>query len=409
MKIKQSFTAILIILLPLSCFMSHNDLFAQRFDVKFNFDGADREFIVVKPTGAVPAGGYPVVFMFHGSSGDGEQFYNSSKWKERGEIEKFITVFPTALKYCVLNFPNNNPVVITKWNNGNLQEDKCPNVTQVFKDDVKFIRKMVDTIKATFNVNPKKVFAAGFSNGGAMVAKLAMDASDIFAAVAQNGAMMSSMDSTKPARTIPIWSMVGSLDDRFTTPLNVSEIPFGGDSVLSYLGAGIRRFLVCESLSQTYTKSNTARTNTFFFSQPLVAGNTNRYIFTLVKDMYHVYPNGDNYPIVAADLQWEFFKQSVITDVKEVQLSDNRVKIYPNPSSDQMTIDWLGDVIVKDEATEGGHFDAAVYNLLGQEVYAIQNQDSPQFTLSKAMIGKGIFIVKINQGEKFVTKRVVFE
>lgn len=409
MKIKQSFTAILLFLLPLSNFLSRNDLFAQRFDVKFTFDGAEREFIVVKPTGVVPAGGYPVVFMFHGSSGDGEQFYNSSKWKERGEIEKFITVFPTALKYCVLNFPNNNPVVITKWNNGNLQEDKCPNVTQVFKDDVKFIRKMVDTIKATFNVNPKKVFAAGFSNGGAMVAKLAMDASDIFAAVAQNGAMMSSMDSTKPARTIPIWSMVGSLDDRFTTPLNVSEIPFGGDSVLSYLGAGIRRFLVCESLSQTYTKSNTARTNTFFFSQPLVAGNTNRYIFTLVKDMYHVYPNGDNYPIVAADLQWEFFKQSVITDVKEVQLSDNRVKIYPNPSSDQMTIDWLGDVIAKDEATEGGHFDAAVYNLLGQEVYAIQNQDSPQFTLSKAMIGKGIFIVKINQGEKFVTKRVVFE
>ena len=86
MKIKQSFSIILIILLPLS-------IFAQRFDVKFNFDGVEREFIVVKPTGAVPAGGYPVVFMFHGSSGDGEQFYNTSKWKERGEIEKFITVF----------------------------------------------------------------------------------------------------------------------------------------------------------------------------------------------------------------------------------------------------------------------------------------------------------------------------
>ena len=395
MKIKQSFSIILIILLPLS-------IFAQRFDVKFNFDGVEREFIVVKPTGAVPAGGYPVVFMFHGSSGDGEQFYNTSKWKERGEIEKFITVFPTALKYCVLNFPNNNPVVITKWNNGNLQEDKCPNVTQVFKDDVKFIRKMVDTIKATFTVNPKKVFAAGFSNGGAMVAKLAMEASDVFAAVANNGSMLSSLDSSKPVRTIPIWTMVGSLDDRFTTPLNVAEIPFGGDSVLSYLGGGIRRFIVCESLSQTYTKNNTARTNTFLFSQPLVAGNTNRYIFTLVKDMYHVYPNGDNYPIVAADLQWEFFKQSVTTDVKEVQLSENQVKIYPNPSNSLMIVDWLGD-------TEGGHFDASVYNTLGQQVYAVHNQDNPQLTLSKATIGKGVFIVKINQRERFVTKRIVFE
>ncbi|MBL7814046.1 MAG: T9SS type A sorting domain-containing protein [Saprospiraceae bacterium] len=408
MKIRKSFAAILIVLLPLSHFIVGNGLLAQRFDVKFTFDGADREFIVVKPTGAVPAGGYPVVFMFHGSSGDGEQFYNISKWKERGEIEKFITVFPTALKYCVLNFPNNNPVVITKWNNGNLIEEKCPNVTQVFKDDVKFIRKMVDTIKATFNVNPKKVFAAGFSNGGAMVAKLAMDASDIFAAVAQNGSMMNSLDSTKPTRTIPIWSMVGTLDDRFTSQMGIPEIPFGGDSVLSYMRGGINRYLVCESLSQTYTKSNTARTNTFLFTQPL-AGNTNRYIFTLVKGLAHEYPNGINDPIIAADLQWEFFKQSVATDVKEVQLSENEVKIYPNPSGDRMTIDWLVNVIAKNEATEGVALEAKVYNTLGQQVYAARSEGHSSFILEKNKIGTGFFILKVNQGEKFVTKRIVFE
>lgn len=55
-----------IILLTFICL----NLSAQRFDVKFNFDGVEREFIVVKPTGAVPAGGYPVVFMFHDSSGN---------------------------------------------------------------------------------------------------------------------------------------------------------------------------------------------------------------------------------------------------------------------------------------------------------------------------------------------------
>jgi polyhydroxybutyrate depolymerase len=399
---KQSFIKMLF-LLPLSIFILQKDSVAQqRFDVKFNFDGAEREFIVVKPSGAVPAGGYPVVFMFHGSSGDGEQFYNTSKWKERGEIEKFITVFPTALKYCVLNFPNNNPVVITKWNNGNLQEDKCPNVTQNFRDDVKFIRKMVDTIKLTFSVNPKKIFGSGFSNGGAMVAKLAIEASDVFAAVANNGSMMSSLDSSKPVRPIPIWSMVGSLDDRFTSAMGIPEIPFGGDSVLGYMRGGINRFLVCESLSQTYTKNNTARTNTFIFSQPLIPTNTNRYLFTLVKDMTHQFPNGDNYPLVAADLHWEFFKQSVTTAVKEVQLNDNQVRIYPNPSRDQMTIDWLDN-------TEGGDFTASVFNMLGQQVYAVQNQDSPQFTLRKEALGTGFFVVKINQGQKFVTKRIVIE
>ncbi len=58
-----------------------------RTDFTLKLDGADREYIVVKPSGVVPPGGYPVVFMFHGTSGDGEQFYNTSRWKEKGEKE----------------------------------------------------------------------------------------------------------------------------------------------------------------------------------------------------------------------------------------------------------------------------------------------------------------------------------
>jgi polyhydroxybutyrate depolymerase len=386
---------ILLLITPLS-------IFAQRFEVKFSFDGADREFIVVKPTGAVPVGGYPVVFMFHGSSGTGEEFYEKSKWKERGEIEKFITVFPTALKYCVLNFPDNNPVRITKWNNGNLIEDQCPNMTQTFKDDVKFIRKMVDTIKQTFTVNSKKIFASGFSNGGAMVAKLAMDAPDIFAAVAQNGSMMNSMDSTKPSRVIPVWAMVGTKDDRFTTPIGLPEIPFGGDSCLAYLKGGINRMLVCESLNQTYTKNNTARTNTFIFDKPTIPGNTNRYIFTLVDDMFHVFPNGDNYPLVAADLHWEFFKQSVATDVQEIRLPDSAVNIFPNPSNTEMTLDLSA-------FTEGVKTDLTVYNAVGQPLFFIKNQDSPLIKLYKKDIGEGLFMVKIKSDNKSVVKRIVFE
>jgi polyhydroxybutyrate depolymerase len=399
----KTFTNFCLFLLLHSLPIGQTRIFAQqRYDVKFKFDGEDREFIVVKPTGAVPAGGYPVVFMFHGTSGTGEEFYDKSKWKERGEIEKFITVFPTALKYCVLNFADNKPVVTTKWNNGNLQEDKCPNVVQNFKDDVKFIRKMVDTIKQTFNINPKKIFGSGFSNGGAMVLKLAMDVSDVFAAVAQNASLMNALDSTKPFRPIPIWSMVGSKDDRFTTPLGVPEIPFGGDSVLAYLKGGINRILVCESLNQTYTKTNTGRTNSFIFDKPKITGNTNRYIFTLVDNMFHVFPNGDNYPLVAADLHWDFFKQTIATDINEIRLSESAVQIYPNPSTDAMTIKIVDN-------TEGAISEVSVYNALGQKIYASKTTNYSQLTLKKAEIGYGFFVVKINQGQKVVTKRIVFQ
>jgi polyhydroxybutyrate depolymerase len=385
---------IVLCLTPLS-------ILAQRFDVKLQLDGIEREFIVVKPTGAAPAGGYPVVFMFHGSSGTGNEFYISSKWKERGEIDKFITVFPTALKYCVLNFADNKPINTTKWNNGNLQEDKCPNVVQTFKDDVKFVRKMVDTIKQTFTVNPKKIFASGFSNGGSMAAKLAMDASDIFAAVALNASILSSLDSVKPARAIPIWVTVGSKDDRFTTAAGIIELPFGGDSILLYAKSIINRFLVCESLAQTYTKSNTARTNTFIYDKPLIVGNTNRFLFTLVDNLFHAFPNGDNNLLVMADLHWEFFKQSVTTDLNEIRLPETAVRIYPNPSQAVMTVDMLEN--------EGVNFNMSVYNLLGQQVFSLKNLHQSQWILNKSDIGQGMFLIKINQGEKAVTKRVFFD
>ncbi|MFZ1255451.1 MAG: hypothetical protein WAR77_03820, partial [Saprospiraceae bacterium] len=71
----------------------------QRYDIQFMLDGHVRECIIVKPSTAPPVGGYPVVFMLHGTSGDGEKFYNISGWKELGQAENFITVFPSSLSW----------------------------------------------------------------------------------------------------------------------------------------------------------------------------------------------------------------------------------------------------------------------------------------------------------------------
>ena len=40
--------------------------------------------------------------MFHGSSGTGEQFLRTSGWREQADREGLIAVFPTGLRYRVL-------------------------------------------------------------------------------------------------------------------------------------------------------------------------------------------------------------------------------------------------------------------------------------------------------------------
>ncbi|MCE7933384.1 MAG: hypothetical protein DYG96_02200, partial [Chlorobi bacterium CHB2] len=151
-----------------------------RYDINMMVDAVKREVIIAVPSGTPPAGGYPVVFMFHGTSGDGEKFFNISGWKEKGEAEKFISVFPSALKYCFTE--DGEQKTTTRWNCGELVEDACPG--QNLKNDVTFVRAIVDSLKSRFPVNPRKFYVSGFSNGACFAFKLAVEMSDVFAAIA---------------------------------------------------------------------------------------------------------------------------------------------------------------------------------------------------------------------------------
>ena len=62
-----------------------------------NFADLKRQFIVHLPPAyqSQPNQSFPVVFMLHGGGGSGRKYYNISGWKELGDQEGIITVFPT--------------------------------------------------------------------------------------------------------------------------------------------------------------------------------------------------------------------------------------------------------------------------------------------------------------------------
>lgn len=291
------------------------NLSGQRFDIKFILDGHLRECIIVKPSTAPPPGGYPVVFMLHGTSGDGETFYNISGWKELGEQENFVTVFPSSLTWCFVD--NGVEERNTRWVCGSVIENPCSGPPQNYIDDVKFLKLLVSKIIDTLPINKSKIFASGFSNGSHMIHKLAMDAGDVFAAVAGSGAALANTDSVNvPVNRIPIWTMFGNKEPGLIIP-PFTEVPFGGDSVLVYLQDIFIRVLTCQGLTESFTKNETPITHTYIFneSQPLMSSRP--YLFTLIKDMIHIYPNGTNFPLSAPKLFWEFFKQSMPVDTKD--------------------------------------------------------------------------------------------
>lgn len=364
-------------------------LFSQRFDAKMLLDGKIREFIVVRPSGSVPSGGYPLVFMLHGTSGDGEKFYNITSWKELGEKEKFITVFPSSLAYCIEE--DGIMKMTTKWNNGGLQQVACPG--QDFKDDVKFFRKMVDTIKATFPINSSMVFVSGFSNGGQMSAKLTIEMNDVFAASTSNGAGLNDLDSGAVAHKIPVWDMIGTQDSMFIDASGKPYIPFN-DSSLLYLNNSIRNYLSSLRLTNSYTKDSNALSISYDFKESLPNDEAGFFRFTIVKDMKHVYPNGLNYPVDVVPLHWDFFKNhKKLLATKKVNKSEHAI-LYPNPAQDEIIID-----------TENKIYTCEIFDILGKTILRYNNLSNN--TINVSCILKGQYLLKIitskgTQTNKFI-------
>ena len=160
----------------------HNTIGAQkRFDFTLISENIVRDYIVTVPTGVAPAEGWPLVIMCHGTGGQGDKFYEISKWKELGQLKNFISVFPSALQYCIIE--DSVPTVTTKWNCKDIPEILCPN--QNIKDDVLFISSMIDSLIKNFpNINTQKIYFSGFSNGSCFGSKLSIELNKKIAAYA---------------------------------------------------------------------------------------------------------------------------------------------------------------------------------------------------------------------------------
>lgn len=306
---------------------------------KLIVDGMERHFIVHLSAGALKKGNAPVVFMFHGSGGDGQKFYNISHWVETADREGLIAVFPTALVYCYFEDDNKNGVfgdpgertVGTKWANGKLANpelmplcdesvlaslppEKRALADHPLMDDIAFVKAMVALLQSRYPTDPKRFYATGFSNGGGMVGRLTLEMASTFAATHSHAGFLN-LTAAPVERPIGYITSVGEIDDRLTTALGVTALPLQ-ESLLTDL-PWIAAKVVLPALTMLQLEE------AYSYDEPLVNGKkvvryrfttskvgwTNELMFLVIEGLGHQYPNGTNHPLIAADLLWQFFKQ----------------------------------------------------------------------------------------------------
>src|SRR5262245_25329146 len=255
------------------------------------FGGLVRTYRVHVPSsydGSVPV---PLVLDIHGFSSNATQQELISGMRTESDAHGFLVVYPQGVNDA--------------WNAG-----ICCGNTSI--DDVGFIRALVASISGEANIDPRRVYVTGLSNGGAMTQRLACDAADVFAAAVPMSfpIPLRPLSTCQPVRAMPVLTVMGLTD----VLVRYSGGPFGSaPATFSYwrdvdgCGSGPPDDVVehGQSRCETYTAC----------AQGVQAGlcsiTANSFIGTRIEG-HVVYLNAD---FNLADVAWNFFSSFTLPDV----------------------------------------------------------------------------------------------
>lgn len=279
-----------------------------RNDYTMEIDGHLREFIVSVPTGYDSTAAVPLVMMLHGTGGDGAKFYRESLWAEKGEMESFISVFPTGLTYTLAD-----GTVTTKWGAGGLINELPPGDSVV--DDIPFMHALLDELEHSFLIDSDRLFITGFSNGGGFVkSEVLPRMGDRFAAASScGGAGIPEITPIVSDRIMPFFNISGTEDDKIKVKTgSQDELPIEGSDIRNHdlLWSGLTNLASMVGVDSTFRENPSQPVyNLLIFDNPVIPGGS-ELRFVMIKGMEHRYPNGSNNPrgVRAVELLWPWFE-----------------------------------------------------------------------------------------------------
>jgi polyhydroxybutyrate depolymerase len=166
-----------------------------------------RTYLLHIPVSLDPHTSTPLLLVFHGAGGRGAGFAQHTGFSSLADAKRFIVVYPDGIR--------------RRWNDG---RSAGPS-----QDDVGFVRALLDTLKAEFAIDTRRIYATGISNGAMFSYRLACDLPGVFAAIAPvAGALPAELaPRCTQAEPLAIVAFQGTAD-RF--------VPIGGGAVAGRRG-----------------------------------------------------------------------------------------------------------------------------------------------------------------------------
>jgi polyhydroxybutyrate depolymerase len=166
---------------------------------------ADMGLIAARPYPFYVPPGYnkntptPLVILLHGYTVSGAEQEAYWQLKEAADAHTFLYAYPDG----TVDFLGNR-----FWN----ATDACCDIGHTGVDDVAYINAIIDDVVSKYNVDPKRIFVTGHSNGGFMSHRLACDAPRVAAIVSMAGAQWLDASQCNPAGKVAVLEIHGDVD-----------------------------------------------------------------------------------------------------------------------------------------------------------------------------------------------------
>lgn len=240
-----------------------------------------RDSLLHVPSSYDPTQGAMLILNFHGFTSNAIEQVVITRMNKSSDAHGFIVAYPDG--------------VASSWNAG----DCCGTAWTDSVDDVKFTKDLLALLENDYCVDPKRVFAAGFSNGGFLSHRLACEMADVFGAVAPvSGVLGIDPSKCNPSRPMPVIDFHGTADP--IVPYN------GGTPILPIdLGGPITFRSVSETLQFWRTKDGCLGQGKVVYQQGDATctsydgcGGGAEVVHCRIDDGGHTWPGGVPIPLV---------------------------------------------------------------------------------------------------------------
>ncbi|HEX4947124.1 MAG TPA: hypothetical protein VFZ34_10685 [Blastocatellia bacterium] len=290
--------------------------------------GVQREFVIYRPAELNAATKTPVVFAFHGTGGNGEDFLFDSGWQTIAAREGITLVCGSALRYHIFEKTKEHQGEVleevrsftTKWNDFSLPTLLDPQFAQQkLSDDVKFVQLMIAFVKKNYAVDETRFYATGFSSGGEFTTRLSLQLADTFAAFATTGSVnvvtaehIAKANQYAPFKPRPFAQVIGETDSKLLHRAALESFPLNESAVApeAWLHqTAVKSSLAYLRLKDEYKFQRLSGAASYRYHVPTEAGATHEYDLLIVEGMGHQYPNGGKQGFQVAEVFWNFMKR----------------------------------------------------------------------------------------------------